>query len=274
VTVGLVLCADDFALSTGVSRAITVLLERARLSATSCMTVSPLWSEHARWLAPFAGQADIGLHITLTALKPLSRPRRLAPGGRLPPLGQLMRRAFFGRLDLREIHTELAHQFDAFQQAWGAPPDFVDGHQHVHVLPGVRELVLQLTAAHAPGAYVRQCWDPIQWIVRRGVAVPRAVVIASLSLRLKQHLTGRRTNDSFRGVSNFTDHTAYRAHFRRYLLGPGQRPLIMCHPGKVDALLPSMDPVTYQRELEFNYFRSPAFLEDVAGAGYRLSRMA
>jgi chitin disaccharide deacetylase len=269
----LVLCADDFALSTGVSRAIAALLEHARLSAASCMTVSPLWPGHARWLMPFAGRADIGLHLTLTALKPLSRPQRLAPAGRFPRLGHLTRRAFLGQLDLQEIRRELEHQLDAFEQAWGAPPDFVDGHQHVHVLPGVLDVVMQLIAARAPGAYVRQCWDPLEWILLRGVAVPRALAIATLSLPLKHRLIGRRTNDSFRGVSTFGNHTAYRRQFRRYLLGPGKRPLIMCHPGNVDALLPSLDPITYQRELEFDYFMGPAFLKDVAEVGYLLSRM-
>ena len=75
----LVLCADDFALSAGVSQAIAAMIERSRLSATSCMTVSPLWPEHARWLVPLAERADIGLHLTLTALRPLSRPRGLCP---------------------------------------------------------------------------------------------------------------------------------------------------------------------------------------------------
>ena len=269
----LVLCADDFALSTGVSQAIAALIERARLSATSCMTVSPSWPEHARWLVPFAGRADIGLHLTLTALRPLSRPQRLAPNGHLPRLSHLMLRAFSGQLDLQEIRTELEHQLDAFQQAWGAPPDFVDGHHHVHLLPGIRDVVLRLIAARLPGAYVRQCWDPAEWILRRGVAVPRALGIATLSRGLKRRLIGRRTNDSFRGVSNFRHEVAYRDQFRCYLLGPGKRPLIMCHPGKVDALLPSLDRVTYQRELEFEYFMGRAFLEDIAEAGYRLARM-
>lgn len=237
------------------------------------MTVSPLWPEHARWLMPFANRADIGLHLTLTALEPLSKPKRLAPAGRLPSLGELTRRAFLGQLDPQEIRCEVAHQLDAFEQAWGAPPDFVDGHQHVHVLPGVFYIVLELIAARAPGAYVRQCWDPLGWILRRGVAVPQALVIATLSRPLKRRLTGRRTNDSFRGVSTFANHADYRQQFRRYLLGPGKRPLIMCHPGKVDALLPSLDPVTFQREIEFDYFAASGFLEDVAEHDYQLSRM-
>ena len=49
-----VLCADDFALSPGVSRGIIDLIARGRLSATGCMTVSPFWPEHAEWLRPLA----------------------------------------------------------------------------------------------------------------------------------------------------------------------------------------------------------------------------
>lgn len=237
------------------------------------MTVSPLWPEHARWLMPLAGTADIGVHLTLTALRPLSRPQLLAPDGRLPSLRQLVSRALLGRLDLQEIRIELQHQLAAFQQVWGAPPDFIDGHHHVHVLPGVRDVVLQLVAAWAPGAYVRQCWDPSEWILRRRVAVPRALVIATLSRGLRRDLIGRRSNDSFRGVSDFDDQAAYRDQFRRYLLGPGTRPLIMCHPGQLDALLPSLDRVVDQRERELDYFMGPAFVDDVAEAGYRLSRM-
>jgi predicted glycoside hydrolase/deacetylase ChbG (UPF0249 family) len=270
----LVLCADDFALSPGVSTAVIALFERARLSATSCMTASPLWPQHARWLKPFAETVDVGLHLTLTTLGPLSRPRRLAPDGRFPALGEVTRRAFLGQLDQEEVRTELEHQLDAFEQVWGGSPAFVDGHHHVHLLPGVRDLVLQLVDARAPDAYVRQCWDPVGWIVRRGVAITRALVLATLSRPLKSRLVGRRTNDSFRGVSNFADHTAYPDQFRRYLLGPGRRPLIMCHPGRVDDLLPSLDPVSRQRELEFDYLMGPVFLNDVAEAGYRLSRMA
>jgi predicted glycoside hydrolase/deacetylase ChbG (UPF0249 family) len=237
------------------------------------MTVSPLWPEHARWLVPFTGTADIGLHLTLTALRPLSRSQHLAPDGRLPRLSHLTFRAFLGQLELQEIRTELEHQLDAFQQVWGAPPDFIDGHQHVHILPGVRDVVLQFIAARAPGAYLRQCWDPVEWILRRKVAVDRALVIAILSRPLKRRLAERRTNDSFRGVSNFRNHAAYRGQFRRDLLGPGKRPLIMCHPGKVDALLPGLDPVTYQRERELDYLMGPAFLDDVGEIDYRLSRM-
>lgn len=269
----LVLCADDFALSPGVSRAIIELLERGRLSATSCMTVSRAWPEHARALKPLAGYVDVGLHLTLTALEPLSRAPRLTVQNRLPGLGRLIRDAFLGQLDPDELRTELAHQFDAFEQVWGAPPDFVDGHQHVHILPGIRDIVLDLTSSRAPDAYVRQCWEPITWVLRRGIAVPRAALIAKLSRPLARRLSGRRANDSFRGVTSFRHHETFPEQFRRYLVGPGERPLIMCHPGHMDDLLPRLDPVTHQREIERDYFLSPGFPADIAAAGYRLARM-
>ena len=269
----LVLCADDYALSPGVSEGILALVERGRLSATSCMSLSSFWPEHARSLASHAGRIDVGLHVTLTGLKPLSAAGSLAPGGHLPALGHLAQQAYLGRLDLGEVRTELASQFDAFEDEWGAPPDFVDGHQHAHVLPGIRDLVIELAAARAPAAYIRQCADPLRWILRRGVAVPRAFAIAAMSRSLRRKLRGRRTNDSFRGVTSFQNHETYPDQFRRYLVGPGKRPLIMCHPGRLDDLLPTLDPVTDQRELELAYFESPAFLDDLAEAGCRLSRM-
>src|SRR5690242_13463328 len=61
-----ILCADDYAIAPGVSRAILALIDRGRLTATSCMAASRFWPEHAGWLRPRAGKADIGLHFTLT----------------------------------------------------------------------------------------------------------------------------------------------------------------------------------------------------------------
>ena len=41
--------------------------------------------------------------------------------------------------------------------AFGRPPDFIDGHQHVHLFPQVRDAVLKVVAEAAPDAWVRQC---------------------------------------------------------------------------------------------------------------------
>ncbi len=269
----LVLCADDFALAPGVSAAIIDLLGRGRLSATSCMTVSPLWPRLAPDLASL--DADIGLHLTLTDARPLGDMPSLAPRGRLPPLGRLMAAAFARRLDRAEIRAEARRQLDAFVAARGRPPDFIDGHQHVHLLPGIRQEVIALFEGPlADTTYLRICWEPPPRILARRIAVGRALVIAALSPPLGRaaRAGGIRVNDSFRGVVDFTDRHDYADGFPRFLRGAGARPIIMCHPGHVDAELIAADPLTTHREREYAYFAGDKFPADLEAAGRRLAR--
>jgi predicted glycoside hydrolase/deacetylase ChbG (UPF0249 family) len=274
----IVLCADDFAISPGVSAAIIDLLERRRLSATSCMTASRHWPSLAVRLSPFAASADIGLHLTLTDGRPLGEMPRLAPDGRLPALGRLMLDALTRRLDRVEIAGEIRRQLDAFVTARGCMPDFIDGHQHVHLLPVIRKEVLALFAGPlaAPLPYLRICWEPPGQILARAVAVGRASVIAALSLPLRREARRRgiAINDSFRGVTDFADTRNYPGHFPRFLRGPGGRPIIMCHPGYVDAELAAADRVTAEREGEYAYFAGSQFPADLAAANCRLARFA
>ena len=80
----------------------------------------------------------IGLHVTLTApFRPLTRDFAPARDGAFPRLAPLMARAFLGRLDRAKLAAEIAAQLAAFAAAFGRPPDFVDGHQHVQLLPTV-----------------------------------------------------------------------------------------------------------------------------------------
>ena len=61
MTDAIVLCADDYALTAPVSRAILTLAETGRISALSCMTASPHWPEHGPWLAGVKDKVDVGL---------------------------------------------------------------------------------------------------------------------------------------------------------------------------------------------------------------------
>lgn len=273
-----VLCADDFGISPGVSAAIIDLLARQRLSATSCISASRHWPALAGGLSPFVTRADIGLHLTLTDGSPLGEMPGLAPDGRLPPLGALMLAAFTRRLDRTEIASEIRRQLDAFVAARRCMPDFIDGHQHVHLLPVIREEILALFAGPLAGhaCYLRICWEPPRQILLRGIAAARASIIAALSLplRRKARRLGIASNDSFRGVADFTDARNYPRQFPRFLRGPGARPIIMCHPGFSDAELAAIDRVTAEREREYVYFASDRFLDDLAAANCHLARFA
>ena len=138
------LCADDYGISPGVNRAIRDLIENGRLNATSAMVVGPAIGRDEVNALTAAAKANprcaIGLHVTLTApFRPLTMHFRPIEGGLFLPHTKLLRRGLMGRLDSELIHTEVTVQLAAFVDLFGRPPDFVDGHQHVQLFPGVRD---------------------------------------------------------------------------------------------------------------------------------------
>lgn len=276
----LLLCADDYALSEGVSEGIIRLAEAGRLSAISCMSASPLWPSLAPHLRGIARTCDVGLHLTLTDQTPLGTLPHLAPGGRLPSQRRLMALAARGRLSTdglaEDVVEEIDRQWQGFVAAWGRPPDFVDGHQHVHLLAGVRDVVCtrlaRIPVRERP--YLRLCWEPFADILRRRIAAGKALLLAAMSRPLRREIArlGLASNDSFRGVHGFDAKRPFAPLMRRFLDGAGQRPLVMCHPGLVDARLRTLDPVTDQRRLEYDYLSSDRFSEDLAAAGLCLAR--
>jgi predicted glycoside hydrolase/deacetylase ChbG (UPF0249 family) len=270
----LILSADDYGLSPGIGKAIRSLIDAGRLSATACMTPSPDWPAEAALLKPLSNRADIGLHFTLTGLPGLASGGAAQP----PSLAQLVLRALTGRLDLGAVAAELDAQFDAFEAAMGRPPDFLDGHHHVHQLAGVRKVVVETVRRRYPGAplYVRTCGDGLMTIVGRRSQIGRSLAVAGLGLGFSGYLRshGLATNTAFRGVRSFAASENYPALFARWLHDVPDGALIMCHPGHVDASLVARDPVTTAREAEFAFLASGQAGSLLARAGVEVRRGA
>lgn len=226
----LILCADDFGFSRGVSETIAELAHADKLNATCCMTAMPGWPADAPLLAAAPDHFQVGLHLTLTGERPLTAMPRLAPQGVLPAIDTLQRMAARGQLPLDEIANEVTAQFDAFVAARGKAPDFVDGHQHSHALSGVRDVVLAETARRAPAAWVRDCRDSLWAMLARpfpGKAIGSAFHSRGLRAAAARH--GLACNDSFAGHYDFA--ADWRALFPAFLRRPGATHLVMCHPG-------------------------------------------
>lgn len=274
----IVLCADDYGMSGAVSDGIEELVAMGRLSATGAMTGLPAWRRRGAGLRRLVGEhpADVGLHLTLTDQRPLTRASRLAVDGRMPSIGRLIRGAFARALPLEEIRAELAAQLDAFEEVWGAPPDFIDGHQHVHILPGVRRVVIEEMARRYEGSFVwlRSCHEPVGRARARRIGFGKALTIGTLGLGLKPHAArhGIPTNDSFRGLYDFSEQPGYAEVFRRSLAGPGNRILVHCHPGRVDDELRALDPLLEPRERELAFLSSAQCAEMLEAAGMRPGR--
>lgn len=266
--------ADDYALAGGVSDAILTLGQAGRLSGTGAMTSSPRWPADAARLADMPAGFQTGLHLTLTGgLAPLAALPGLAPDGQLPTLGRLLVLSHLGLLRLPALYAgisaEIARQLDAFEDAMGRAPHFIDGHQHVHLLPGVRGPLLDtLQRRYPPGSvWLRDCHEPASRIRARSVATGKALFIAMLARGLARAAASRGipTNDGFSGIHDFTGDPGDLMPRFLSRIPPGG--VIMVHPGIVDAELRMRDPLTDARQAEYFYLASPLFTDALKRAG-------
>ncbi|HEY1736596.1 MAG TPA: ChbG/HpnK family deacetylase [Methylovirgula sp.] len=275
------LCADDFGLSEGVSRGILSVHAAERLTAISVMTTRPAWRNAARDLAASAPTTDLGLHLNLTLAAPLTAMPKLAPTGTLPTLADLLALARSGRLEEddigREIAEEIVAQLYAFGVAFGRFPDFIDGHHHVHVLPGIRKAlfgVLQKKGLRGQ-LWLRDPGDHPWRILRRQIGIKKALEASQLARHFVEeaHTYGFAVNEGFSGYSAGIEGRDYADDFESYLIAPGPAHLIMCHPGHVDDDLVQLDSRTKSREAELAFLLSPRFDEMLDQHGAALGRL-
>lgn len=260
----IILCADDYGMTQGVSRAIGELAAARRLSATSVMTTSSHWPTMAPRLLVHRPHLAIGLHVNLTLGAPLGAMPRLAPGGEFPTVGRLIGLAALWRLDVGEIRAEIERQLDRFEQGMHSPPDHVDGHQHVHVLPRVRQALLEaLTRRYRDYRPLLRLPGPAaDGAAPPGFARLKASTVGLLGLGFESaaRRRGFPMNDSFAGFSDFDVDQPYESELEIAFLGHGRRHIIMCHPGHTDPELARVDPVVTRRRMEYDVLMRAADL--------------
>src|SRR5205085_4105389 len=214
----------------------------------------------------------IGLHVTLTApFHPLSEGFRPLRDGVFLPLGTLLLRAGLRMLDPNSLVTEITRQVRVFAEAFGRPPDFIDGHQHVHLFPQVRDVVLDAARRLPPRAWVRQCVSATTFRARLGD--PKGLLVDALSRAVRRRASelGIATNPAFAGTYTYRPDADFPRLFPGFLDGLPEGGLVMCHPGHVDAELKRLDPLTTIREREYAYFCSAAFPAALAAHGLTLN---
>jgi chitin disaccharide deacetylase len=268
------LCADDYGISPAVNRAIRDLVARGRLNATSVMVGTPSFAKaEADALAEVAaGRAAIGLHFTLTApFRPLSAFRPAAADRSFLSLRQMLARGLSRTLDGRAAAIEAEHQIEAFRGAFGRLPDFIDGHQHVHLLPQIGDALLAVMKARTPAAWVRQCGRTSPFLKRGGHAKAHLLDVLSRRMRSRCAAAGVPTNPGFAGAYNFGHRLSYDAVFASFLDGLPDGGVVMCHPGFVDAELERLDHLTAMREQEYAFFAGEAFPRLLAERGFALA---
>jgi predicted glycoside hydrolase/deacetylase ChbG (UPF0249 family) len=246
-----------------VSRAVGELAAARRLSATSVLVTTRHWPTAAARLAVHRGRLAVGLHLNLTLGSPLGRMRWLARGGTFPGRNALLACSLLGLLGRAEIQGEIERQLDAFEKGVGFQPDHIDGHEHVHVLPGVRKALLAAVSRRygRTPPLIRDPSDGWQAISARGTPRVKALGVAALAHGFAEAAQARGipTNQGFSGFSAFDVGEPYAQELARVLREPGPCHIVMCHPGHVDGELGAIDPVVERRRMEYE-----ALLRDLA----------
>jgi predicted glycoside hydrolase/deacetylase ChbG (UPF0249 family) len=270
------LCADDYGLSPSVNAGIRELIAQGRLNATSVMVAAPhLGQDEVRALEALNGRkkrAAIGLHVTLTGpFKPASTGFAPLRDACFLPLAEMTRTAVARRLKPEALVNEITVQLRAFFAVFNRTPDFVDGHQHVHLFPQVRDAFVKVVAELAPNAWVRQCGraNSLRRLHDRKALV---LDILSVAFRRRAERQGLVTNPAFAGTYDFKPKAKFAKIFPRFLTGLPDGGLIMCHPGFVDAELKRLDALTHLREREFEFFNSNDFPKLLAEHKVALAR--
>jgi predicted glycoside hydrolase/deacetylase ChbG (UPF0249 family) len=264
----IVVCGDDFGMNAAIDEGMLRLAAMGRLSAVSCLSLGPSFRAGAPRLARH--DVERGLHLNLTqTLEPACDP--------LPGLRSLILRAYAGRLDTRWLDAQIARQFDAFEAAFGCAPDYVDGHQHVHQLPGVRSRLLAQMARRYGAA--RRPWlrftapgglDGLPW-----KAACKARLIGALGaggLAREAATRGMRTNRRLLGVYGFE---GGRRHYARllqhWLFNARDGDVLMCHPALHET---GGDALARQRRAEFDVLACAPLGEWMRANGVRIGRLA
>lgn len=136
----LIINADDFGMTSSISRAIIDCHKRGNVTSTTMMVSMP-GTEDASRLRRSVPSLAVGLHFSLTEGTPLTRGQSLlGPAGRFLPRDALIRRLLSRRVVPEDIRREFVAQLERIG-ALGVKITHIDSHEHIHMSPAVFEVI-------------------------------------------------------------------------------------------------------------------------------------
>lgn len=282
----LIINADDLGYTEGINAGIARCFQEGLVRSATLMATGEAF-ENAVQTAKKNRGLGLGVHLVLTEMKPLAGesdiPGLIDENGCLPPTPiDLLGRLLSGRLARESLWKELNLQVSRVLDA-GLVPTHLDSHKHVHLLPQVLEVVLEICARYSI-RWIRYPFESLglrKMLSRvdpehRGVLVKQyAESLPTGSLRgwfkRKVARAGVRTPDHFFGLVLTGIWNEAAAAYVMETLPPGVSEW-MVHPGYCDGVLVSRSTrLKEQREREKNIVCA-SFLKKIAERkGVRLS---
>jgi len=281
----LIVNADDLGWTGGVNRGILDAFRRGIVTSTSLLANGSAFLEAAK-AAKSAPGLGVGVHLNLSDGAPvadhesvtslLNDKGEFADG----PESLLLKRARRG-LVLDEVEEEWDAQIQKVRDA-GIRPTHLDGHKHVHMLPGLFEIALRLAKKHGIEA-VRVSLEESSLraalafgekhragiVMKQGVQA-RALKLLARDARQQAARAGIATADYFCGIAQTGELT--RQGVERLLTSlPEGTTELMCHPGYADeALQKTATRLQASRQKELDIFTDTRIRNLVASQGIRL----
>jgi predicted glycoside hydrolase/deacetylase ChbG (UPF0249 family) len=265
----LIVNADDYGLTPGVSRAILDAHRDGIVTSTSVLALAPGFEPTVSWLAD-APTLGTGAHLAVVGEDPPLLSAREVPSlvdsrGRLNlSWRQFLPRAAAGRIDADDLRRELGAQIERIRAA-GVTIDHLDTHQNLHLWPSVRQVVMDLGEQHD----IR-----VVRVTRSTARSPVGVVVSRLARDLERRCdrsgwTYAAASTGLDEAGNLHQRAMIDALRRLYATGAATAELAT-HPGEAD------DPARARYEWDYRWgdelaaLRSPEVRAEIEALGFRL----
>ena len=281
----LIVNADDLGWTDGVNRGILEAFHHGIVTSTSLLANGAAFAGGVE-VARSAPGLGVGVHLNLSDGFPVADPEAvtslLNDNGEFSagPESLLLRRVRRGLL-LAEVENEWDAQIRKVRDA-GIAPTHLDGHKHVHMLPGLFEIALRIAKRHNIGA-IRVSLEAsslraalasgakrnTRVILKQGVQA-RGLRLLARDAREQAEHAGISTADYFCGIAQTGELT--REGLEQFVKSlPDGTTELVCHPGYVDAAL-QKTPTRLQdsRQAELQILTDKGIRNLVASRGIRL----
>jgi len=263
----LIVNADDFGYTPGVTSGILAAHVKGIVTSTSVMVNMPHAAQSIQRAKNEAPQLGLGLHLTLTAgrplLDPVQIPTLVGTSGTFKTRAELVPNLH--SVDVGEVEAELRAQIAAFSRMAGHPPDHLDSHHHItYLTPPL--LALTMKIAGELGVPIRR---PVPGDVEKSASMLTDLGIA-VNADMAWELSNTLVKMTETAQVRMPDRLIVDFYGQHVILGDLLNLLmeldegvaeIMCHPAEVDPLLEEQSSYSAQRAKELETLIHPSARE-------------
>ncbi len=270
MSIRLIVNADDYGRSAGVSRGIRAAHLRGIVTSTTSMMNMPTVVDDLHIARKETPRLGLGVHLVLTTGKPVLSPEKVSsltrPDGSFLGLEEFTQRCH--AIDLDEVKAEWHAQVEAFVKASGQAPTHLDSHHHSsYFTAGLFRAMLELAKEY--GAGLRRATSQGEQDEMEGGASETAESALTFAPRLLDEFKPRCPDIFF---ATFYDDQATKDVLTHIMqrFTEDHTYEIMCHPGYSDPNLIASSGYARQRDGELAILTSPEIQAEVKRLGIEL----